>query len=243
MYQTKSALLTIMIFFLGFTAFCQDFEIDKKSGLVTVDGKDMFYMVSKKHDLFTKDFSLQDLKNNELVFFTYTSVDKPRHYYDQEKEKDVFYRAVFTKSGSTCNIPFEGAFGSMKSLVKKVVAANLVTKNGISQEEERKFVTMYGGYFRSSAPEYKAAAIVLDGTKIFNGKNLIGSFKKIEAGQQTVITVYSTSGLVVCNASYSKTANGGDWLINVNGQEKSFLYDSTAPFEKLFAYLADAKLL
>jgi hypothetical protein len=234
----------------------QDVEVDKKTGLVKVDGKEAFYLTPKNKTMMTSDFALENLDHKELAYLKY---DEGVRYTSNGTKSTTNYLMVFSASGNQCVLTdFNLITGIMKPIAKKIAAANLVQNGEMSQAEERKFIIINKGSFvkeAAPAPSEKVivvndqqrsagpADISLKENKIYNNSELVGLFKNATDGNKTVISVYNNMDALVCTASHENGNDNADWNINSDGKNMTILYNNATPLEKLFKYLVEKGML
>lgn len=220
----------------------QEVDYDKTTGMVQVEGKDAFYLVSKNKKLMISDYSLQNMEHKELAYLKYTDYGGSSGYF-----------MVFTHTGNQCSITGLGTFANAKQVAKIIAAANLVQKNEMSEEEERKFIILHNGTFISTpAPAEKIiiandsrntttqpADISIKEDKIYNNSELVGFFKSTKEEGNTIISVYNNSDALICKASHADGNNNADWNLSLDGKTVTLLYNTSAPMERLFKYLAE----
>jgi hypothetical protein len=224
----------------------QDVDIDKKTSIVQVDGKDAFMLVPKNKQFMESDFSLQNLQQKELAYLKLTKYGN-----------EMNYQMVFTKTGNQCMLTGFATIGLTKRLAKMIGGANLVQGDTLSFEEERKFVLLHNGTFikdpagtppppqeqviqvsnerRSAGP----ADISIKENKIYNNSEMVGIFKQTTDNGLTVINVYNNNDVMVCKATHPDADNNADWSLMLDGKAVTLLYNTATPFEKLFKYLAE----
>lgn len=251
----KKIFSLIAISFLCLVSFSQNVEVEKSSGLVKVGGQDAFYLIKKSKGLLGgADLSLQNLNKTELALFAVKDVsDLP--YSQQGNHVGTFYKVTFPGTGNSANI-FPDAFSGIKAIAKKIVDAGLVKENQIDPNAERQFVVSNDGkIFRepvtvvvntapvanTNAPKAPADILIKE-NKIYNNSELIGSFKKsTDANNITTISVYNKDDSKVATATHNDADANADWNLSttVDGKATQLLYNSSAPLEKLFKYLAE----
>ena len=228
-------------------AIAQDVDVDKKTGLITVDGKEAFYLTPKNKTIMTSDYALENLQHEELAYLKYQEEGYGSH-------SVTTYHMVFTKTGNQCILRgFTMLTGTMKPMAKKIAGANLVQNGAVSEAEERKFIVLHNGSFLTDPNQPKEQArvvnnepqrsagpadITLKETNIYNNSELVGMFKRTVENDITTITVYNTSDAMVCKANHPN-AGDADWSINADGKSVNILYNPAAPLEKLFKYLVE----
>ena len=142
----KKLLLALLVLLTGISSsFAQRVDADKKTGLITVDGRPSFYLTGKNRALFTADFSLENLQRQELAYLKalQRQVFNPSTGYTTQ----TYYSVTFSQSGNYCEIYDFSSLSYFKSLAKTIAAAGLVQNNTISQPAEQKFIVMYNGVF------------------------------------------------------------------------------------------------
>lgn len=242
----KQTLFFFFACFLSVAAIAQDVDVDKTSGLVTVDGKQAFYLTPKNKSVMHSDFALENLQHEELAYLKYTSAGN-----------SAFFQMVFTKTGNQCNLSNFSMFSVMKPLAKQIAGANLVQNGVVSPTEERKFIILHNGNFLqdpapqpervvyNEAPKAPAgpADIALKENNIYNNSELVGVFRRtMDENKITTISVYNNTDALVCKASHPNDDNA-DWTILADGQTSSILYNPANPLEKLFKYLVEKGIL
>jgi hypothetical protein len=239
-------------------AFAQRVEVDKKTGLVKVDDKEVFYLQPKSVSIMNNDFSLQNLDHKELAYLKYTPVERYRNGSTSTEDQ---YLMVFTETGNQCMLTGFGLLmGTIKPMAKQIVAANLVQNGSVSMNEERKFVNLHNGQFVSATPVVTAqkaivisnndgpknippADISLKNSSIYNHSELVGVFKRVEEEGNTVVTIYNMTDALIARATHTNGNESADWNVAWDGRTATILYNSDAPLEKLFKYLVEKGVL
>ena len=250
-------ILSLLLLTMSTSTFAQDVDVDKKTGLVTVDGTEAFYLTPKNKGIMSSDFALENLDHKELAYLKYTEGTK---YTNNGTATTTMYHMVFTESGNQCMLTdFSLLTGVMKPLAKRIVAASLVKDGAVSQMEERKFVTLNRGSFvrdaanststnaaasrvqASDAPRSAAgpADISLKDPNIYNNSELVGMYKRTVDAGVTTISIYNASDALVAKASHPDGDENADWTIVADGKTATILYNPAAPLEKLFKYLVE----
>ena len=255
----KKIVLLVSVFVCAFQLSAQSVDVDKKTGLVTVDDKEAFYLEPKSMGMMTYDFSLQNLDHKEVAYLKHQEVPVRRK--DGTTTTKTEYLMVFTKTGNLCTITgLSMLTGYMKPMAKMIASANLIQNGEVSPTEERKFITLNDGTFvnntslapqkvvvsntesapvRSSGP----ADISLKESKIYNNSEMVGVFKRTEDAGITTISVYNNTDALVCKATHPNENPDADWTIVSDGKSATILYNSAAPLEKLFKYLVEKGIL
>jgi hypothetical protein len=248
----------------SFSSFAEDIDVDKKTGLVKINGKETFFLTSKNSSMMgASDYALENLDHKELA---YLKKDEVRGWRNGRETSELIYIMVFTKSGNQCTLSgFSILFGVMKPLAKQIAGANLVQNGEVSAEEERKFIVLHDGTFfnkpapappiqqaapttiivteKAAAKPIAPASIQLKEDKIYNNSEQVGVFKTTKDGDYDVIKIYSSSDALVCTARHQSNNNNDDWKLQLDDKATSILYDSTNPLEKLFKYLVEKGIL
>jgi len=247
----KRVLLFVAILFQSAMLLAQDVDIDKETGMVKVDGKDAFYLAPKNKTFMECDYSLQNLEHKELAYLKHTTAGKSTNYF-----------MVFTKSGNQCTLTGFGTLVGVKHLAKMIAGASLVQNNAVSEEEERKFITLHYGTFvkdpASTPPPPTERVVVVNNdtkrnippadisikeTNIYNNSEMVGVFKRSTDGVTTTISVYNANDAMVCKATHPDNNDAADWSLLLDGKPVTLLYNPTTPLEKLFKYLAEKGFL
>ncbi|MFM2049340.1 MAG: hypothetical protein RI955_1888 [Bacteroidota bacterium] len=260
----KKQLLSIASFLLLITFSISvfagdDIDVDKKTGLVKINGKETFYLSAKNTSMMgVSDFALENLEHKELA---YLKKEEVRGWRNGRETSDLVYQMVFTKSGNQCTLTGVSAlFGVIKPLAKQIAGANLVQEGVISPTEERKFIVLHNGSFfekpaapnqgptiivneKPAAKVIAPASIQLKDDKIYNNSEQAGIFKTAKDGDYDVIKIYNTADALVCTARHKSNDNNDDWKLQLEDKATSILYDSTNPLEKLCKYLVEKGIL
>ena len=204
------------------------------------------------------DYSLQNLDHKELAYLKHQTATRYRNGTSSEVTE---YLMVFTKTGNQCTLTgFSLITGIIKPMAKMIAGANLVQNGEVSEEEERKFITLNHGSFVKSAPTQPEkimvvntndnaprnsgpADISLKETNIYNNSEMVGVFKRTEETGVTTISVYNNTDALVCKASHPSDNPTADWTIVSEGKTAAILYNTAAPLEKLFKYLVEKGIL
>lgn len=254
--------LCTLLLIVALSASAQKVEVDKKTGLVTVDGQPSFHLVAKKKVLWQSDYALENLDGKELAYLKAEEGEKWNNA-TRSYEKSTFYGITFTQSGNYCQIRDYNSLSVIKSLAKEIAAARLVQNGAISPEAEQKFVVMHKGQFlldpnatpavvvnvgngqqpvaaeptdkRSSAP----ANISVSGDNIYNNDELIGNFRSKSEGGFMVLDIYSRDDSKVATARHKENSID-DWeVILSNGSKISLRYYANDGEQRLLKYLVE----
>jgi hypothetical protein len=257
----KRFILLTFICINTLVAFTQNIEVDKNSGLVKVDGQDAFYLIFKNKGILSlKEISVENLAKEELAFIKERKVEE-LPWDEREGKAGVFYQFTFSETGNTANI-FPKGFSATKDISKAIVNAGLIKEGKMDPRSERNFVVSNNGtIFRepnkpvtvvvNNAPAGntlpKAAVdISVKGNNIYNNSELIGSFKKsTEAANLTTLSIYNKDDLKIATATHNDADANADWNLTTFADNKAtqLLYNTAAPLEKLFKFLAEKGFL
>jgi hypothetical protein len=251
----KRYLLIACSLFFSIGLFAQEIDVDKKTGLVSIDDKDAFYLVPKSMGLLAEnDYSLQNLDHKELAYLKHQ--DGTRYHSNGTTTTTNEYLMVFTKTGNQCVLKgFTLIGGTIRPMAKMIAAANLVQNGEVSETEERKFIILNKGSFvknervivvnnNDNTPRnIPPADISLKETNIYNNSEMVGVFRRMEEGGITTISVYNNTDALVCKATHPSDNPNADWTIVADGKTATILYNSNAPLEKLFKYLVEKGIL
>lgn len=255
----KQYILGICVLFLAFQVKAESVDVDKKTGLVKVDDKEAFFLVSKNASLMENDYSLQNLDHKELAYLKHQT--GTRYNNNGTTSNVTEYLMVFTLTGNQCTLSgFNLLGGTIKPLAKMIAGANLVQNGEVSEVEERKFITLHYGSFVKAAPTQPEKPIVVNAsdnaprnippadislkeTNIYNNSEMVGVFKHTVEGDVTTISVYNTMDALVCKATHQTDNPNADWTIVSEGRTATILYNPAAPLEKLFKYLVEKGIL
>lgn len=253
----KCLLLLHVALLSATVAIAQDLDIDKKTGLVSVDGKEAFYLTAKNKVLWQADYSLENLSHEELA---YLKAEKSREWNSASGsyQDATWYSVTFSKSGNYCELRNYTSLNIRKSLAKDIAAARLVVNGNVSPEAEQKFVVMHNGTFlksQNAAPPVvvnvnsapspaasgaKAASIALSGEKIYNNDVLVGTFRTAASAGVTTVSVYGASDDKIATARHTD-ASEDDWEVALatDGKSMQLRYYKETPLLKLFKALAE----
>ncbi|GAB4094424.1 hypothetical protein [Flaviaesturariibacter terrae] len=248
-------LLTLLAFFPVLIANAQDVDVDKKTGIVKVDGKDAF-LIETIGKSGTKTYSVQNLAKKEFLLVKNEVVGQSYNTTSHKMEDDTKLRFTFTGTGNTCLVSSPIFSFSWYKIIATIVArGRLFESEAISIESERRFVVSNGGQYRApeqpmivqvSAPVPAASAsIQLKGSRIYNNDEAIGTFKQsTDAGTET-IQVYNANDQKVAVARHPQGKPDEDWTIVLSADNRtvSVLYNSATPLERLFQYLTEKGLM
>lgn len=247
--------LLSLLLFSAFATAAQKVEVDKKSGLITVDGQAAFYLKPKKKVLWQSDYALENLDGKELAYLKAEEGQKWNNTTDKY-ETTTFYGITFSQSGNYCQIRNYNSFSVVKSLAREIAAARLVQNGVISPEAEQKFVVMHNGSFLKdpnaapavvvnvgSQPAAPAAAapanISVSGEKIYNHDELIGNFRRKNEQGYTILDIYSRDDYKVATARH-KDNSDEDWEVQLdNGSKISLRYYEKDSEQRLVKFLAE----
>jgi len=141
----KRILLALALLLQLAPAIAQRIDVEKKTGLISVDGTPSFYLTARNRILFTADYALENLQHQELAYLK--AVQQPVYSPASGNTTETFYTMTFSQSGNSCELHGFTSFSVIKSLGRSIAAARLIQNNQISKEAERKFVMMYNGVF------------------------------------------------------------------------------------------------
>lgn len=141
----KKLLLAIALLLQLTPAIAQKIEVEKKTGLIIVDGTPSFYLTSRNRVLFSSDYALENLQHQELAYLK--ALQQPTYSPASGNSTETYYNMTFSQSGNSCELHGFTSFSVIKSLGRSIAAARLIQNNQISREAERKFVMMYNGVF------------------------------------------------------------------------------------------------
>ncbi len=242
----NKALIIALICALPFTGFSQSIDVNKDNGLVSVNGKGVFYMISKNKVMWEADYVLTNLDNKELAYFKLTK----KIVYDEHLKNHneiQYYVLTFDQPGDHCDIKdyMDDTTTIVKALAKEIVSGNLVQGNEINKEKEEEFVIKHDGKIKlqeHKTPDTRILINIKD-NKIYNNGDLIGTYKKLPIDEMIALQVYNTSQNKVAEVTHEE--NGASWtIITPVDQKKDYLdYDKSSPMESLFKYLVEKKYL
>ncbi|RYY88573.1 MAG: hypothetical protein EOO15_08560 [Chitinophagaceae bacterium] len=251
-------LLFILVLMISTALHAQNVDVDKKTGIVKVDGKEAFIIetIGKGG---AKGYSVQNLAKKEFVFVQNEVVGQSYNQSSRRMQDDVKMRFTFTATGNSCLVSSPILSFSYYKIIATVVARGRLLENeSVSLESERRFVVSNGGQYRPveqpvvvqvSAPAPATAAVAasiqVKGNRIYNHDEAIGSFKQSTDGGFEVIQVYSSSDQKVAVARHAQGKPDEDWSITLSADNRnvSVLYNTATPLERLFQYLTEKGIL
>lgn len=255
----KKIILFLAMTLSAWHVLAQDVSIDKKSGLVQVNGKPAFYLSERNRILFDVDFSLENLQHTELAFI---KLIKTKQWNSATRTYDDvnFYTITFTKTKDFCELHDINSFALKKSLSKNIAAAGLVVDGQISDAAEQKFIVIHNGIFfndpRPAPPPVvvnvngdghgrntgnnsgASINISLNGDKIYNNDRLIGTFKSVNDGRRITTSIYDQYDNKQAVADH---VNGteDDWNLTLmqDGKRIQVRYHVDTPLIALFRFV------
>jgi len=154
----KKILLPLLLSLLyTVPAWAQKIDVEKKTGLISVDGRPSFYLVPINRVLFTADYALQNLQHEELAYLKAEQL--PTYSPALGNSTELYYSFTFSRSGNYCELHGFNSFSVTKSLARNIAAANLIQGNQITEAAERKFIVIHNGVFLNAPnePDYAGA--------------------------------------------------------------------------------------
>jgi hypothetical protein len=247
---------TFIAFFLllfSVTTYAQKIDVDRKSGLVTVDG-DAYCYITPTTKSFVRQFLVQNLQHQDLIF---VSENEARRY---NRETQTFegddYRVVFLSTHNWCTAKSVGAgFNNYQKIARLLVKEHLLQDNAVLPESERLFIRANHGVFATriepatqparSAPIAAAGDTskgayayidMLNGDKFLRNGKVVGSFSRSGSTPET-LHFYGANDVKVATAVRS----GDEWELTTLSDKQTVIlrYNSTTPIDKLFGYLLE----
>ncbi len=253
----KKFLTLILTSITTLSAFSQDIDFDKSTGLVKVNGRDSFYLIKTNKAFLNYDMSFQNINKEELAYFAVKKVeDLP--WSERGSHIGTYFRLTFTETANTANI-FPESFSVPKQMAKLILNSHLLIDNKINPKSERAFIISNNGTINkepdqqpitvvvNTAPAANNTAdILIKENKIYNNSELVGSFKKsTDANNITTVSIYNKDDSKVATAIHNDADANADWNLTTtsDGKTTQLLYNSNAALEKLFKYLAEKGFL
>jgi hypothetical protein len=243
-------ILFLVVGFLVFTTriTAQDIDINKKTGLVKLNGEEAYYLKSTNKILFVGDFSLQNINGVELAYLKTEQIENT----NDNLENIIVgmylkYTITFTQSGNKCNFYNISAFNTRKALVKLFNKTGLIKNGLIDAEAEEKFITDNGGVYNknnsSDLAKPKSGLISFNAEKIYENEAVIGNYTTTKNNDTITVTVYNTANELVCNAIHP-FKDSVEWQITFyNNIIHKIEYNTSSPLEKLVSYLIEIRQL
>ena len=139
----KKILITTFIVLASTAGYAQKIEVDKDSGLITVDGRSYAKLIKENAPGqlgINKNFTIANLAGDELLYFVFTQ-EPERNRYGYETGKTLtYYTLNFINSGG---IGKRNGTMRAKGAAKLVVKNKLIIDNQINPTAEKKFLLKY----------------------------------------------------------------------------------------------------
>ena len=139
----KKILITTFIVLASTAGYAQKIEVDKDSGLITVDGRYYDKLIKQNAPgqlVINKNFTIANLAGDELLYFVFTQ-EPERNRYGYETGKTLtYYTLNFINSGG---IGKRNGTMRAKGAAKLVVKNKLIIDNQINPAAEKKFLLKY----------------------------------------------------------------------------------------------------
>ncbi|TCJ14484.1 hypothetical protein EPD60_10880 [Flaviaesturariibacter flavus] len=230
----------------------QDIDVDRKTGLVTLNGREFCYIVPTSKGQ-VKQFNVQNLQHRDLIF---VSENEGKRYNPQTQtyEGDD-YRVVFLDTRNWCTTMGRGlGHNNYHKIARMLVAERLLQDGAVVPESERLFVRKNHGVFNTriepaesvgkagTGIEAPAAGQVrIAGDKAYLGDRVIGSFRgnRTESTGEEAYTIYGPDDVQV--ATILRADQKADWRITIPAENKSYMlrYYPDRAVERLFQSLVE----
>jgi len=242
--KSKTTLFILCAMLMCNLAFAQKKKIEEVNGNVMVDGNPYAKLVKTNAELFSNNFSFQNLSGVELIYLQYHTRERQTRNEKTgkwETHSYPYYVVNFIKSGASVMLS-EGTLGE-KGAMKIVVENNLIKDEAIDPVAEERYVRVNNG--KGAAPKNEVAIngeqISLDGKVI--GKILPKSGQSESEGTMS-FSIYNNSGEKVAEAE-APVVNPSEWNVKTmsDGKTTSILYESTGAYEKLCKWCVDKQYL
>jgi hypothetical protein len=247
-------LTTLFAFFLllfSITVCAQEIDVNRKTGLVTVNGKEYCYIQPASKGA-VKQFNVQNLQHQDLIFIS----ENEGRQYDRETQSFVGddYRIVFLGTHNWCTAKSDGiGFNNFQKIARLLVKEQLLQDNAVLPESERLFIRKNHGIFAtriepatrpvrpSSATTPKDTSNasfvyvdMLDGDKFLRNGKVVGTYSRAATTPET-IHFYSADDVKVATA----VRRDDEWELSTNtdGKKVTLRYYSTGTIDRLFGYL------
>ena len=229
------------------------YRYDDETQLMYVDDVVYGKMLKTKGDDFgiTKNFSIQNLKGEELVYMKYTTRQSWNKQY-QKYESKIYYDINFTQSGARASVMKGFGLGE-KGAIKLLVTNNLISGSEIDPVAEARYIKVHNGSYPavnqiSNQVESKSP-IVINGNEIIQNGKVLGKFLErkvvLDSSEELfVLTVYSEAGEKIGVAELP-VIDPIEWNVETfsDGKITGLLYESPREKERLFEWLVDKKYL
>lgn len=248
-------------FFCFFALFLMNFahaqkhkyKYDDDSQLMYVDNEVYGKMIKTKGDDLgiAKNFSIQNLQGDELVYMKYTTRQTWNKEYQQYESK-IYYDIIFTKSGARASVMKGFGLGE-KGAIKLLVTNNLIKDNQIDPIAEARYINLNNGSYPTgeeiSSHATSISPIVVKGNEIMQDGKVLGKFieRKVvldSSEELIVLTVYSESGEKIGVAELP-VIDPMEWNVETfaDGKITGLLYESPKEKERLFEWLVEKNYL
>ncbi|MBA3829690.1 MAG: hypothetical protein H0X33_12185 [Taibaiella sp.] len=232
-------------------------EVDKRSGLVSVNGTPSFYMIAKAVVAWEADYSLQGMDHRELAYFKLAKgyrYNNTVHNHDQVQ----YYSLTFANTGAHCNIwKYLTDRTIVRSLARMVAEAQLIKGSSIDEENEKRFVLAHEGWL---TPDGANATLPTSGTvpgnDSFNGpitmhndfinygQEVVGTYKtKNIDSELTLVQIYNVARTEVAEATHIKGDENWTFITPVDQKKHTLKYEKEDTLQYLFRYLLRNKYL
>jgi len=229
-------------------------DVDKK-GLVTVNGKKAFYMISKSVVPWESDYAVENLGHEQIAYF---KLAKGYRYANNIKShQEVQYYVLSFNSGAHCEIRdyLKNSKSIIKSLAMILVNSGLICDGKINDAGIEKFVTARNGFmtadkgdttkpaFGNSAVPHKDGdplngVISMKDVVIYYDQQIIGTYNKTDIDTDFVlIQVYSVNKNKVAEVTRENTEQYWRIITVVDQKKETLLYNKKEPLPELFRYL------
>jgi hypothetical protein len=247
-------LTTLSAFFLllcSITVRAQDIDVNRKTGLVTVNGKEYCYIQPANKGA-VKQFNVQNLLHQDLIFIS----ENEGRQYDREAQSFVGddYRIVFLGTHNWCTTKSGGiGFNNFQKIARLLVKEQLLQNNAVLPESERLFIRKNHGIFATriepGAQPVPAAPVtatkdssnntytyvdMLDGDRYLRNGKVVGTFSRAGSAPETLY-FYGADDVKVATA----VRKGDEWEVSTNkdGKKVTLRYYNTGTIDRLFSYL------
>ncbi|RYZ20716.1 MAG: hypothetical protein EOO16_15720 [Chitinophagaceae bacterium] len=253
--------LTVLALLSFALSYAQEVDVDRKSGLVTVNGREFCYIVPTGAGR-VRQFNVQNLQRQDLILVT-ENEGKVFNSRSQAYEGDD-YRMVFLGTHNWCTANSRGlTYNNYLRIARLLVDERLIQDNSVHPEAERLFVRKNQGIFNTriepgkqpaqteststasgaisgKSPVAHAPASrleVLQGDKYLIDGVVVGTFTR----KGDAVQLYSANDVKVATA----VRKGDEWELHTPSDEKrvSLRYYEDKSIERLFRYLQEKNYL
>jgi hypothetical protein len=156
--------LCLSVFLLGFKGDEKEFNYDKKTGIASVAGTEVFKIEEMKSATLPgmKDLSIKNISGKELMYLKIDGYKDPQKVEAANPEGKEFYIQInFMNDGTTTEINF---YMRNKKIAEIINDAKLIVNGELDVEAQKRFIMINGNRFTKRRDEINNAnkVIIID---------------------------------------------------------------------------------